>query len=140
MSLGTVWDEELLMGDPAIDGQHLELFALVARLGDEIKAGSGDQSVERILEELIGYAAIHFRDEEELMARAGYPGLESQRTAHAAFAEDATRMMKEWATGAGVESHALQDYLHSWLTKHVETADLLLARFLRAERAAGEFV
>jgi len=132
------WNQELLTGEAAIDAQHRELFALLQQLGDAITAGHGDEIVGRILEELIGYAAVHFQDEEALMARVGYPGITHQRAAHEAFAADATRMMNEWVAGTGVASEDLYEYLYTWVAQHVETMDLLLARFLLAERKAND--
>lgn len=137
MGLASEWDEELLTGDAAIDEQHRELFALTEQLGQAIATGQGEDLVGSTLEELIGYAALHFRDEEALMADIEYPGLRSQSEAHAAFAADATRMQNEWLAGTGVSSEVLHAYIRDWLTQHVRTVDLLLARFLKAEREDG---
>jgi len=128
------WQDELLMGVPSIDAQHRELFSLLEELGDSITTGHGDELVERALEEILGYACVHFRDEEALMVEVGYPGITSQRAAHAEFASDATRITRDWATGAGVAIEDLYEYLYTWVVQHVETMDLLLARFLAAER------
>lgn len=130
------WNQELLTGEPSIDTQHRELFALLEELGAAITAGRGDELVERMLEEILGYASVHFHDEEALMAAVGYPGIASQQAAHSAFAADATRMTHEWAAGTGVASEDLYEYLYTWVVQHVETMDLLLARFLAAEREA----
>lgn len=128
------FSEELLTGDAVIDEQHRELFATARRLDEAIEAGRGNETVETILEELLGYAAVHFRDEEALMARIEYPGLDSQQAAHAAFATDASRMAADWMAGRGVSSAELSAHLSNWLERHVQTVDLLLARFLAAER------
>lgn len=140
MHFGSEWDKELLTGDEAIDSQHRELFALTGVLGDAIAAGRGEALVDSTLEELIGYAALHFRDEEALMARIEYPGLESQKQAHSTFANDAMRMLDKRTAGEDVSGETLHEFIRDWLTKHVETVDLLLARFLEAEREAGESV
>jgi len=131
------WNEELLMGEPSIDAQHRELFSLLRELGNAITAGHADELVERMLEEILGYASVHFHDEEALMAEVGYPGIASQQAAHSEFASDATRMTQEWAAGTGVASEDLYEYLYTWVVQHVETMDLLLARFLAAERDAA---
>lgn len=132
------FDDALLTGDAAIDEQHRQLFATVRRLDEAIVTGRGPEIVETILEELLGYAAIHFHDEERLMESVGFPGLESQRAAHRAFSDDATQMAKAWVDGRDVASEDLSAYLYQWLARHVETADLLLARYLAAQGRAAE--
>lgn len=128
------FNDDLLTGDAKIDEQHRQLFATVQRLDEAIAAGRGNQAVETILEELMGYAAVHFRDEEALMEEVGYPGLSFQQAAHAAFAADASQMAADWMAGRGVSSEKLSSHLSDWLMRHVQTVDLLFARFLAAER------
>lgn len=133
-----IFQDELLTGDAVIDEQHRQLFATARHLEASIAAGRGTEVVETILEELLGYAAVHFRDEEALMESVGFPGLASQRIAHQAFAADAAQLAQDWMAGHGVSSEELSAYLSEWLSRHVETTDLLLARYLAAERGESE--
>ncbi len=129
--------DELLFGDAETDGQHRELIASIDRLGDAIAAGHGQDALEATIEDILGYALVHFAAEEALMERAGYPGLRRQREVHAAFAAEAAGLFQAFQTGTAVSAEELHEKLSDWLAEHVETLDLLFARFLRAESESG---
>lgn len=132
------WSDELLTGDAMVDEQHRTLFDMVGRFAEALDAGGDGEAVADALYEVLVYAEDHFRDEEALMERIEYPGLESQRRMHAAFAADAKEMARAFTEGHGVTGPVLLDYLTDWLDNHVRTQDMTLARFLAAEKQNSE--
>lgn len=132
------WNDELLTGDAMVDEQHRTLFEMVERFADALDAGGDGEAVADTLYEVLVYAEDHFRDEEALMERIDYPGLESQRRMHAAFAADAKDMARAFIERHSVTGPVLLDYLTDWLDNHVRTQDMALARFLAAEKRDSE--
>ena len=128
------WSDELLTGDAHVDLQHRTLFQMVEELGDAIAEGRDDAVLTDTLFAVLLYAGEHFRDEEALMERIGYPGLDAQRRMHLMFASDAGKMAQAYAERRAVEAQVLYDHLSDWLDNHVRTQDMALARFLAAER------
>lgn len=128
------WDDELLTGDAIVDEQHRRLFELADELGHALDDGREREVIGDIVRGILEYAAAHFTAEEALMERISYPGLGHQRAAHEAFAEDAARMAGDFESGYEPSAVVLHANLVDWLTLHVQTHDLLLARFMRAER------
>ena len=75
------WSDKLLFGIDGIDAQHKQLFDLAATF-----EGNGDQiRVMKTLALLSDYIKVHFKDEELLLERCGYPSLAEHREQHALF-------------------------------------------------------
>lgn len=73
-----------------VDDEHRRLFEIIKEANDlifeELLHDKYDKIIE-LLSELKDYTEFHFSDEEKLMEKIGYPGLEAQQRAHAAFIE-----------------------------------------------------
>ncbi len=76
------WDRGLECGEAVLDGQHHELFAMVNTLLATVAAFPEAQEVGYRLQLLQEYTVRHFAEEEEILARAGYPRLELHRGMH----------------------------------------------------------
>ncbi|WP_109120664.1 bacteriohemerythrin [Azospirillum sp. TSO22-1] len=126
------WTAEMETGIPVIDGDHRMLLALVNQIADPDNQGDRT-AVEFVLDELVGYAAVHFAREEELLARAGYPDLEEHRRVHRTLLEetrDLQRRMVAFTPGLGNELHR---FLGHWLTSHILGEDQTYVPYLLAE-------
>lgn len=86
------WEEKLNTGVPAIDEQHMEIFAKFDELSKAIEAGECNEEVARLLNYLNDYSNTHFSDEENLMSLYKYSGLEEQRLQHAQFKENINKL------------------------------------------------
>jgi len=132
MMSGIQWDDTLSIGVERIDEQHKALIQRLAAMARAVKELEGEREILRTLAFLIDYTRHHFSDEEELMQRAGYPGLEVQKTEHGAFKQMLDRMEEdleeEGATKALAES--IDNFLMNWLTQHIRQIDAPLGRFL----------
>ena len=79
------WTDSLAVGNALIDAQHRAFFdevnAVVAALAD----GAPRVAVQRFHGAFIIALARHFRDEEMLLARVGYPDLDHHQAEHRAL-------------------------------------------------------
>ena len=125
------WNDSLVVGSPEIDAQHKQLIGIVNTFLDAMDQGRGDAAIGEALEELRDYTAVHFRDEEALMERIGFPGLDVHRREHNALLDKLgkrlDRIMDERPTVKDV--HVL---LKSWLVDHFIGRDTAIAEHLRA--------
>ena len=129
-----IWDERLATGDPNIDAQHIELHDLVLELGMLTDSDLDRVRLGEVLFDILAYSSTHFADEEALMKRIGFPGLERQKTLHQEF----RRRIVEMATrfSAGDETLTLdhvQRELQDWLIGHVWEEDLRFAAYIRPQ-------
>ena len=80
-ALRLAWQEAYECGQPDIDRQHEALFAQGNRVIDASIAGEPAR-LEAELATLFAALEAHCRDEEAVLARAGYPGLAAHAEAH----------------------------------------------------------
>ena len=78
------WNRQFAIGDPSIDHQHQEVFHLVSLLDQAIRFDDLKRIVS-IIEFLEHYVVDHFSDEESLMAKHKYKGLNAHHEEHERF-------------------------------------------------------
>jgi hemerythrin-like metal-binding protein len=116
---------------PFIDGQHRRLLEIVNDFYDALRARHGRNVVFEILNRLIHYAEKHFKDEEELMKRAGYPAAEAEQhiNMHVGLVEDVFKLHKQLSEQANPDLASVDLFLNSWLINHILTVDKKLLPF-----------
>jgi hemerythrin len=125
------WSEALSIGVPEIDAQHRELFRRVEGLLAAMRAN--DPGVLRLVNYLAGHVEVHFRAEEDLMSRLGYPGVAEHVAEHRAFLDEFERLEHAFAQEGATASLVLrlERWLTAWLAEHVSAMDGLLAAHVR---------
>ena len=83
--------ENISIGHPSIDDHHDEIFRLDNSL-DMAIAHNSSEKVEEILQFLERYVVEHFNEEEELMAKNDYDGLDHHQKEHAFFKRRASEI------------------------------------------------
>lgn len=114
-------------GIEVIDTEHRQLFEIIRKTNEavhsEVLHDKFDVIV-GIINELKEYTIMHFRDEEEYMAKINYQGLEAQKYAHEAFVEKIeTINFDEIDDNQQEYLEELIDYLLAWLTNHILKMD-----------------
>lgn len=130
------WDESFSVGDAELDGHHQQLAKLINRLADHLESPSNAAAVGDILIELADYASYHFKREEELMARCGFPHVKAHRGEHLHFYE-AMMEISYGATLGIVNIEQLFTYLNDWWTHHIMREDKKYKPFLEAAPRAS---
>ncbi|CAG0975556.1 Bacteriohemerythrin [Rhodocyclaceae bacterium] len=121
------WSPAMEIGHAAVDRQHKKLFDLAASLVQD----PDHLRVMRTLATLSEYVVVHFRDEEQLLADIGYPGLAAHKQAHDAFRTRLARLYGN-AGGMGLDSIAaeVRQLINDWLANHILIADREYAAYL----------
>jgi methyl-accepting chemotaxis protein len=129
------WDENFSFGIPAIDTEHRHLMELTNALYREVKAGREGGTLKDIFQRLRTYTTRHFTEEDNQMARLGYPQAEEHSRHHDAFIRRLDGLFESYqqgSTGAGMDLTAL---LGSWWRTHIGSDDSALAAFVRTRKA-----
>ena len=129
-----VWKNEYSVGVKVIDDQHKELFKRVNKLFDDVSKGNVTTVLET-LDFLNSYVIYHFSAEEQLMAKANYPELESHKNEHEWFKSEILFIREQVErNGLGVSlTLKLNKLLVSWLINHVTKTDAKFAPYLKEE-------
>jgi hemerythrin len=99
-----------------------------------MKSGNKEQEIFKMLDFLADYVITHFRDEERLQLRSGYPKYQEHCQLHKEFLNDVTKMRADLeksgftvATGALISST-----LVAWLTLHIRKVDKEVGMYIRS--------
>lgn len=125
------WNDSYSVGITEMDNEHKKLFAIINELFDGLKAGKGRDILDGIFKELKEYTRVHFNDEEILMKRYDYPGLEEQKKQHVTFIDKIRVEENKSKGGAFLVSIEILGFLRDWLTTHIQKYDREYGEFIR---------
>jgi hemerythrin len=127
------WDESLTLGIDEIDSQHKNLLNKMNNLAEAVLQNKGKDKIGNMLKFMENYAEMHFRTEEEYMARNSYSGLEHQRKEHEQFKSVVEKLYSDLDREGVSEGFAIavQRYLMDWFILHIKEKDLEFSNFLK---------
>ena len=128
------WSPNLSVGDDELDSDHKELIAILNRLDGKMKGSAGHDAISRIFDDLIARTERHFRREEEIMMREGYPEAEHHAKVHQALAEEIREFKRELATGMQIGPE-ITEFIKRWLISHIMESDKHLGGYLEGRRS-----
>lgn len=117
------WDESFSVGNEAVDAQHRRLIDMVNTLQRAVSNGDGGELVQEALSSLCEYAQEHFAEEEAVMARVGYVGLEAHRAQHDAFRERIQVLLADLEHDNAYLPQEVLGFLKDWLASHILEED-----------------
>lgn len=124
-------------GIEMVDDEHRRLFEIIAETKDVIDSqflADKYDHIMNLLDQLREYTEFHFKDEEVLMEKIGYPGLEAQKRAHAAFVERLVEIdFKDLDNMDDNQQEYLLEliqFLVSWLSNHILGMDKKIGDFV----------
>jgi len=79
------WEDRYCIGHDIVDGQHQRLFDLINRLQQNCSGEVDRDDILQAINSLVDYALEHFADEESLMQKIGFEGLDHHRRRHNSF-------------------------------------------------------
>jgi len=121
---------------PQIDSQHKELFA---RINDVVAMGvksASKEETDKTFKLLGDYINKHFRDEEELQRKSGYPKYEWHREQHKLYVDSFNKLKLEYAQNGPSTAFTLQlnKSIIDWIVKHIRHVDVELGKFLNENK------
>lgn len=123
------WSPDLTLGHPAIDEQHLRIFRILGALQEAMEQGREHEEVGRTLSAVAVFVGAHFRMEEDLMRRSGFPGLAPHQAKHRAVQAEVEAMVDQFHRD-GLAPLDLARFMADWVHGHVQREDRPLADFL----------
>ena len=132
------WDPAWHTGVVEVDRQHRQLLSQMERLASALVEGREAAETERTILLLGDYIETHFRTEEELMARTGYPGLDEHRAIHDGMRTSVLELAMAYQRNPVEVPGNVMDFLTRWLVDHITGHDLRMAVYLRQGHAPSE--
>lgn len=129
------WNAHFETGIALIDQQHHTLVDLLNRLARQLAHDSDATSLMALFDELTSYAARHFESEEAIWAQylPGDDWESEHKDSHQQFLAEVLRLREE-GSGKSIDEvvKAVAAYLTRWLTFHILSSDMRLARAVHA--------
>lgn len=117
------WKVEFSVENPLIDKQHQALFGLVNEVADKVKAGNLP-AIKDVVNRLAAYTVEHFKDEEFIMKKARYAGLEDHQMVHVELLRQVQEIQQKLEKNQPVSMIVIIRFLSDWLTTHILKDDM----------------
>lgn len=127
--------DDLRIGLPALDAEHMTLVDLCNEFIDSVRAGVPVATLAEGIERLVNSTRQHFESEEKLLDRHNHPGLAAHKAEHERLMAQAGTLMAQFADLAD-DNHARSvayeaaTFLRAWLIEHIRLTDLPCRPFL----------
>lgn len=127
------WTERYRLGIPEIDAQHFELVKRINNLVIAFRNEKSKQDIHEILSFLEEYVVFHFNDEEALMKKHGYSGLENHCNIHRKYTESVSALIHDLNNQPVTPALmvAVNRLLVEWLSNHIDVEDRAFAESIR---------
>lgn len=122
--------ERFTVGVERIDAEHRLLVDLLNRIHGSASSAEGLSAARVVLEELQHHAMLHFRTEEELMRRHGYPLTQTHIAEHHCLTMRAEQLLESSLQGNVSAARETLLLLRDWLSTHILKIDVDLGRHL----------
>jgi len=132
------WEDKYSVGVPGLDTEHKIMLDLISQLHDGYAAEKGHDYLEGIFEILSDYTDTHFRHEEALMERIGFPGLAGHKVSHQAMKIEMGELHQRYEAGDVEVAKDLLAFLNNWWHFHIEEVDGAYAAFMKAKGIDGK--
>jgi diguanylate cyclase (GGDEF)-like protein/hemerythrin-like metal-binding protein len=120
-----IWNEGMSVGIDAIDEDHKQIIAILAKLTSAEHGETSAQTIDEIFTELEHYVILHFSREEALLERANYPELIAHKASHQKFIDKLPKLKNEWLTKDCLAcSEKITTFLSKWIVNHILEDDL----------------
>jgi hemerythrin-like metal-binding protein len=137
------WKESMAIGIDPIDKQHRYLVDTLWLANDKLSRGDDDVLLAKIIEEMLGYAIMHFETEEALMQRYNYEAdhpdnAHDHVSQHREFSQRMVTFNNQLHEGQHVSRLEVLTFLNDWLQDHLLGVDQLFGEFLVHELQASD--
>ena len=124
------WNEFYSVGINQIDDDHKKLLVMLNKLNESIKTQEENETVRKVLTELVDYTEYHFQTEEKLFAEHAYPDADKHIAEHQKFTKNILQFRQQYAQMKQCSGKYILDFLKNWLIKHILASDKAYSDFL----------
>jgi hemerythrin len=125
------WNDRFSVNVESIDDQHKQLVNLINKLYDGMKADKTKQVLGEIIDELVDYTKVHFKEEEAYFERYGYEETEEHKEEHQKFIKEIASFKKAFDSNRITVSIKVMIFLRDWLYSHILKTDKKYMQFMQ---------
>ncbi len=125
------WNDNFLIGIRECDIQHKKLVNMFNALHEAIRLNIEKKAIEEALYSLVKYFDEHFKLEEELMEKGGYPEVEEHKEEHKNFKEKLNNMLQSYQEKGNITLREMLKFFKNWWINHILIMDKKYGIFLK---------
>ncbi len=127
------WNLKLATHHATIDEQHKGLLDAYNSVHEALQQGGDVTDLGAKLDHLRDFTIHHFRMEQGLMERAGYPRYPDHLKLHDELVAQVEDVCAAFHEGKVAISPTMMGFLEEWLIEHIQDEDVKLADWLAAQ-------
>lgn len=124
------WKDVYSIGNDIIDEDHKHLFKILNSLEESIKTLK-PEDVSNLLNVLLQYSKIHFKNEEQEMIKHHYPDSNRHIKEHNDFIDSVKQMEKKSMSLTFGTMMNMSNFLKDWIISHLLGTDKEFEEFVR---------
>ena len=126
------WQPGFSVGVKLIDEQHQLLVNMINDLYAAMHTGEERVVLQKMINRLAVYAAVHFAREEHYFNLFAYPHSEAHIRAHDDLEDQVYQFEEDFKAGRQELSMEVMSFLSDWLVEHITKSDRQFGPFLNA--------
>ncbi len=124
------WSPRFSVGVAAIDDQHKRIVDMINAVIIRSASTTTREVISEALVDMIEYVDVHFRDEEALLKKHGYPGCKEQEDLHLEFTKRVVELCSTYRDDHETTRVDLLSSLKQWFLDHIRIEDMKFKEFL----------
>ena len=135
--LKVVWNKEYSSGNEEIDGQHMELVAIVNSLLEHVISEETAPEMNSRFKDVYHIVEKHFADEEAILLASGYPEAEAHVARHNDLLQKCAGLLRQDAESPVCAVQMLQCIIHDLVLNHMVKEDGRYFAYLKRAEACA---
>ncbi|MBF0273361.1 MAG: bacteriohemerythrin [Magnetococcales bacterium] len=127
------WDSAFNIQLLEMDTHHKKLVEIANAIMEILRHGADREALESTFESLIDYTEYHFKAEEQLMQRYGYPDLERHQEKHRHLVQQVLEYRHQLQEPSVLHQADFKGFFTQWLVRHILNDDLNYGVFLNSK-------
>ncbi|MBI3445698.1 MAG: hemerythrin family protein [Magnetospirillum sp.] len=138
--MSLAWRDAMNVGDPVIDADHRHLVDMINVFEAAISGSIDHKRIAQVLLGLVEYTGEHFKREEDIQRRVGYPYHDCHCRSHRDVLKQLVEIVQAYTMATGVKRdemvRGLGKFLREWLVDHIIQSDLRMKPYVLKHREA----
>ncbi|CCO25481.1 bacteriohemerythrin [Maridesulfovibrio hydrothermalis] len=125
-------DSAYSVGVRTIDVQHKKLVGMINALHKAMRDRASGSVMQELVDKLKNYTVEHFRTEEQLFDKFGYPHTAEHKVLHEKFVNQVLEFDSALRSGKAKVTMEVMHFLKDWLIQHIQGEDRKYTSFMNS--------